>query len=561
MRTSHYLLTALLPFATALAQPEILFDGVLGNSGNNGDTLVRYDKALPIGAGVAADSLGFFWATGGSGRINRYAADGRLIGAYAAPLPSAEPKRLASTPELIVLLASDVISTLPVNSEPGSTFHPLAEVKATLMSSNVWENQVAIWKKDDLSLVNVQTGEVRKLAAVPAANAIEIGPDGAVYVDTREGVLKFDNQGQPVAGWPRKNPGSGLIRVGDHFYSFWHSSTLLRMTLDLEPDPGVVLGGGSGSVIARMPVDPDLRVTSGVAEISPNVFAAAGYGGTVMLLYWNEKANAFEVKRRIGGLPSCRGVGISKDGWVVANAGAWRPDAKPDSPLTFGSPLDPDGMLPVSFMKTGMMIAPALRYGGRPHLVSMAWTRDSDLGEVKQEPFTIKATASTLANWENRETLFVGEPDGTLRGYLVDGRGELQKALGVIALKTAQPIKRLDSLAPGAGGQGLIATADGFIIELSATAGAWEETDRWNTFGSETFGAQVFAAVDGAHLWVSDTLNDRVLCFDLASRNLIATYRGGEYAPKKPQIISANRGRAVFYDAGNQRLQRLKLTN
>jgi len=560
MRSSHYLLTAFLPLAAALAQPEIVFDGVLGNSGEKGETLVRYDKALPIGAGVTADPSGFIWATGGSGRVNRYAADGRLIGAYVAHSPTAEPKRLASTPELIVLLANDVISTLPVKVAPGSTFQPLGDVKATLMSSNVWENQVAIWKKDDLSVVNVQTGEVRKLAAVPTANAIDLGPEGSVYVDTREGVLKFDPQGSPVAGWPRKNPGGGLIRVDDHFYSFWHSSSILRLTLDLEPDPGVVLGGASGSVIARMPIDPDLRITSGMARIAPNVYAAAGYGGTVLLLSWNEKAKAFTVQRRIGGLPACRGVGISKDGWVVANAGAWRPDAKPDSPLTFGSPLDPDGTLPVSFTKTGMMIAPALRYGGQPHFFSMAWTRDSDLGKVAENPFTTKATAATLANWENRETLFVGEPDGTLRGFLADGRGELQKALGIIALKTAQPIKRLDSLAPGASGQGLIATADGFIIELAADAGAWEETERWNTFGSETFGAQIFAAVDGNRLWVSDTTKDRVVVFDLPSKKLVGTYTGGDYAPKQPQVISANNGRAVVYDSGNQRLLRLQLS-
>lgn len=564
MRTATYLTAFLLPITAALAQPtSIVFDGVLGNSGEKGDTLVRYESALPIGAGVAADRLGFFWATGGSGQVNRYAADGRLIGTYPAHSPTAEPKRLAATADKIVLLANDVISSLPINAAPGTPFQPLGDAKATLMSNTVWENQVAIWKAGDVSLVNLATGEVKRIATMGDAKSIELGPDGSIFTENRGEVFKVDPQGQPVAGWPRKLPASsGLIRVGDHFYTFWHSSSILRLTLELEPDPGVVLGGASGSVIARMPIDPDLRVTSGLAFLSPNVFAAAGYGGTVMLLYWNEKTNAFEVRRRIGGLPACRGLGISKDGWVVGNAGAWKPDSKSDSPLIYGSPLDPDGMMPAAISKAGMMVAPALRYNGRTWFFSNTFQRESDLVEVKENAFSKLATSAAMVNWEGRETLLVGEPDGMIRAYLVDGRGNLQKALGNLTLQTTQPIKLLNSLATGPDGKTLLAGIDGVIVELAPMAGGFEETARWSSWGADaaqSFGTRLYLAADQNTLWVSDTDKDRVLGFELPSKKWIATYSGGDYAVKTPQIISANNGRAVVYDSGNQRLLRLKL--
>ena len=60
--------------------------GVLGNSGEQGDTLVRFAAKPASGMGVAYDPSGSLWDRAGDGRLNRYALDGRLVASY--PLPA-----------------------------------------------------------------------------------------------------------------------------------------------------------------------------------------------------------------------------------------------------------------------------------------------------------------------------------------------------------------------------------------------------------------------------------------------------------------------------------------
>ena len=58
---------------------EVVCDGVLGNSGEQGAGLVRFGEQGARGIGVAVDRFGSLWDRAGKGVLNRYASDGRSL--------------------------------------------------------------------------------------------------------------------------------------------------------------------------------------------------------------------------------------------------------------------------------------------------------------------------------------------------------------------------------------------------------------------------------------------------------------------------------------------------
>ncbi|HSI86950.1 MAG: hypothetical protein ACAI35_12610 [Candidatus Methylacidiphilales bacterium] len=559
---------------TSSAAPVLVCEGILGNSGGGGDTLVRYTAPLPQGAGVAVDEYGFLWATGGPGRINRYALDGRQIATYTLPSEDSLPKRIIKAGDKIVVLAKGELFTRSTALNTTEAFTSL-EIKAAGISSNAVQGKIACWQipsqKDEpftLFLTEVTGGTRTDLAEVPGIHNVEMAADGSVLVEYRGVATKYGQDGKLVSDWNKKLPGTGLVRAGDYYYCFTHSSTIQRLSADLVMSPGVVLGGASGSVIAKMPIDADIRLSTGLAHVSGNIYAVAGYGGTVMLLAWNEEKAQFSVQRRIGGLPCCSGLYLSPDGWVVANAGAWSADARPDSPLEFGSPIDPDGMRqPV--MLRGVVIAPAFRYGGRPNFLAFSLKSLSDLDDVKVDPFTKKAAGAAVVILRKQDWVLVAEQDGVCRGFRVSSRGSSSNS-AKIPLETSSGITSLTSIA-SPDGLKLYAAADGAIVEFAVapeetgnadSPGGYTEKTRWKGWGtaeSETFGGRVYVAADKDRVWISDTEKNRVLCFG-ADKQLIAAFTGeGDEALDKPTVISANAEQAVVYDSGKQRIVKLKL--
>ena len=69
--------------ASSLQAEELHCTGILGNSGEQGTDLVRFNASKPAtGLGVVADRYGALWNRGGAGVLNRYGADGRLLASY-----------------------------------------------------------------------------------------------------------------------------------------------------------------------------------------------------------------------------------------------------------------------------------------------------------------------------------------------------------------------------------------------------------------------------------------------------------------------------------------------
>ena len=70
---------------TTVFAAELRNAGILGNSGEQGATLVRFGEKPAMGLGVVLDPQGGLWDRGGDGALNRYALDGRLLGSWKIP--------------------------------------------------------------------------------------------------------------------------------------------------------------------------------------------------------------------------------------------------------------------------------------------------------------------------------------------------------------------------------------------------------------------------------------------------------------------------------------------
>jgi len=140
----------------------------------------------------------------------------------------------------------------------------------------------------------------------------------------------------PGDGWPRGGPGERLQWLDGHVYGHgWHG-TIRRFTADLEPSPGVVLGGASGSFIGHLDQSSELFNGRGMARLRDGLFAVSGLGGILHLMTWGDEKQQMTLVRRIGCVPACRGIGLDRQGNVWWYAGAWAWDDRPDTPLRFG---------------------------------------------------------------------------------------------------------------------------------------------------------------------------------------------------------------------------------
>ena len=193
-------------------------------------------------------------------------------------------------------------------------------------------------------------------------------------------------------------------------------------------------------------------------------------------------------------------------------------------------------------------------------------TRRHDVGDQLPKD----SVAATVVQWDKKRALLTVNAVGKGSAmYLELGSKSGRAIAGQVALQTKVPLQSLTTLAAAAGNI-LLAAADGHIVEFApGPINTWSETHRWNSWadGKDSFGPKIYAALSKRHLWVSDSANHRVLCFDLAGDKpaLTATFgANGESGDaltslNAPQTIAANGNRAVVFDSGNQRIVRLEL--
>ena len=533
--------------------------GVLGNSGEQGDTLVRFAAKPASGMGVAYDPSGSLWDRAGDGRLNRYAVDGSLVASY--PLPagggSNDKDQIALSPSGLLMKIGKQLYTLPVNASPG-TAPTLLPVEASRLSPSHHDGWFAAARDGAVFLVNA-AGETKPVANnIGNVSDIEIGPEGAIYISNDGKLFRVDESG---AHDPGQSPGDrAQWLTGAWFGSAWHG-TLRRFDAQLLPDPGVVLGGASGSFIGYVPGNHELNDSRGLAQLRGNLFAASGSEGILHLLEWQPAARRFTILRRIGAVSVCNALALDGSACVWFHSGFWEWSDGPDIPLRHSvPPPQAPGFAGAVGLPGGNIVAPGIRWG-KPVLYYGKGDGPAALSE--DIPLPKDAVACALTSAKDRPALLVTDATGSGRLLLINSEGKYEGDGGACQLPG---ISALTSLANQP--DGVLAATAGTILSFTTNDGTFHQTAAWNSWGkdpSERFGDSIHLAADAGRLWISDTSRHRVLCFDASSRRLLASFGQADQSGTdlthldRPTTIAARGTQAVVFDSANQRLIKLEL--
>ncbi|HEY3321952.1 MAG TPA: hypothetical protein VGP72_15910 [Planctomycetota bacterium] len=563
---------------------------VLGNSGEQGAALVRFGNVAasakgPIaggtaaGMGVVCDSKGTLWDRGGAGTLNRYAADGRLLAQYKIPAGVSGSDQIAlvapasvpagTAPEKLVLQLQNKLYTLSTSAAPGTEPKALNR-DSNCISPSSFKGLLATAQKGSVFLLNPETGDAKEIAATKDPHFIELGPDGALYAVVDGKARKFVDGKEVTAGteagatgWPKGSPGERPQYLDGAFYGHaWHG-TIRRFSATLEPDPGVVLGGASGSFIGHLDQNSELSNGRGMAKVRENLYAVSGFGGTMHLLQWDGAKRQMEIIRRIGCVPFCNGLALDRGGQVWWHFGAWKWEDAPDTPISQGINAPEEIGQPV-MLDSDVMVAPAWMWG-KPSFYFGPLKEEVHVDRIEKNCAMLRGqVASAVYKEKDKLVLLAIDKSGKGASFNIGPDGRYHSDIGPVTLQTASPVKEWTALSTK-DATTLLGSADGAVIELKLDGKDWKETRRWSNWGDDKFGSRIFLSADSGRLWVSDCDRHRVLVFDPSTGKLLCSFGKLDAAGNdlstfdKPGRIAARGERAVVHDAGNQRLVKLRM--
>lgn len=560
----------LLACLAQLGAADLVCDGILGNSGGQGAELVRGGTAAARGLGPAVDRFGTLWDRGGSGQLVRYALDGRALATVAIPASASSRDQLALVGDVLIVLAGGKLATIDLAATPLQAVP--SKLTATRISRGSHEGAILVWQEEDgqqpaLFRWDPRSGARTDLPLPPPPagkdrfNALECDGD-AVVVRYGSRLSRLADGTWSVAG---TCGGDRLSLVdGAWWTAAWHG-TVQRFDTSFAPDPGVVLGGASGSFIGHLDGNYEVSNPTGIALAEPGLFAIGGLGCVAHLARWDDAARALTLVRRIGALQGLNGhLAIDGQGRIHVPWGTWLWSDAPDTPLRDGTPMGGNGQ--VAVLASGALAGSATAAGP-----GMVWgTLDKEVSATGARFLGV-----TMALPENVTGCTVLPDDGRRRILRITASGEAfesvhspdgkpQKEVGAGKLTLSGAATTVTSLALTADGR-VLAGADGCILELErgAQPGDWHERSRSTSIAGEALAGAVRIAADGDRLWVADAGNNRVLACDQRLTAIQARF-GGQAGDDlahcdHPAELAAAGGRAVVYDAGNQRLLKLEL--
>ena len=545
---------------------ELRSTGVLGNSGAQGGDLVRFAEKPASGMGVAFDATGSLWDRGGDGRLNRYAVDGRLLASYDLPRGGGlqDKDTIVICAHHLLMKVGKKLYTLPLVATPGSTPQPLPP-EATRLSLSSQDGWAAAANDRTVFLVN-SSGDTKPVATTDdGISDIAIGPDHGIFVKSGDTIRRVDSFAPETPKGPWPAPGDRPQWLANAWYgSAWHG-TLRRFDADFLQDPGVVLGGASGSFIGYVPGNHELNDSRGLANLGGNLFAASGSEGILHLLEWQPGERRFTLMRRIGAVPACSALAIDGSDRIWFHSGFWEWSDGPDTPLRHSVPApQAPGFAGAVTLPGGNIVAPGIRWG-KPAIYFGKGDGPALLSEGMSLPEN--AVACALVGGQDRTTLLVTDASGKGRLFHLSGEGRYEGDAGEVSL-AADGMPPLTSLASTVGGVHLLAAAGGQVIGFKREGGRFHEVSRWRTWKDDStsaFGDTIHLAASEGLLWVSDTTRHRVLCFDAADHEFLASFGKTDQAGdshlllNQPTTLAARGNRAIVFDSANQRLIKLVL--
>lgn len=573
MRSSRFIPAAAIAcLAAAAGAAEIACDGVIGNAGEQGETLIRFSTKPCRGMGAVRDRFGTLWDRAGAGRLNRYAADGRLLAAYPLSAHAGRWDKITIAGDTIVLFIAERLYTLDVAAAAGTKPTPL-DTRCEHVSFGAIDGRIAcIDKEQRLFLLAVSSGKreaVADLSSLDRIGAVDLGPDGTIYVKTGRAFRRVVD-GTLDADWTRSPGGERPQLLGGHWFVHgWHG-TIKRFDADLRPDPGVVLGGASGHFIGHLPQNSELRNGRGMTQLADRLYAVGGLNGVMHLLEWQPAERAFRIVRRIGALPAVGGIGLDRRGRIWAVAGSWEWTDGPATPMRFGvNTPEPPGIGQAVMLDGDAMVAPAFTWS-RPSFYSGTFEKEVRLQRLDTKTCGLKQgfTGAAVYRRDKQLVLLVIDAAGAGRAFRIGPDGRYRGEAGPVTLQTAAAAAAWTTLAMK-GPDTLLAAVDGHVIAFARDGTNWKETGRrggWGEGAAERFGKRISIAADDGRLWVTDTARHRVVCLRLADSGLVASFGTADAAGddrrslSAPGSIAARGRRAAVFDAGNQRIVKLRLT-
>ena len=564
---SGLVVMALLLLTVLSATAELTCEGVLGNSGGEGTSLVRYGQPAARGLGVVVDRWGCLWDRIGRGTLARFAPDGRMLARYR--LPGEEhhySDRAVIINDKLVMLLRNKLYVLACEAAPGSEAKPLKQ-QADALAPTSWQGKALVGDTNGLAWLDLDSGV--RTPAGPAFKRLmdlEVGPDGTIFAIAERQVHAIREGKELTDGYPKPAPGGRSQLIEGAWYGHSYHSTIIRFDLALAPAPGVVLGGNSGSFIGHVDESPDIVSGTGLARLESGEWAVGNVEGGICLLSWDDVKHQFTIQRRIGAIPALSGLMLDDKGRINVGKGYWTWDDAPDSPLREGG----GGIVMSSFCPAplggGAFAAPGL-IRGQPVL----WAGQVDKcrnveGSEKGFKFPKDVVGAAAVPEKGGFQVIAVSGTGAAVGFSVTRDGSFRRYLGEVALEVSTKPRSWTSLAVDPKGR-LLAAADGFVLEFERTGDNWKEVRRWNSWGedgTDHFGQEVWIQAEGDRLWVADTERQRVLRFDFKSGKPTASFgetdkTGDDLTHLNlPRQISPNGDRCVVYDAGNQRLLKLK---
>ncbi|MGE9290607.1 MAG: hypothetical protein ACQKBT_06440 [Puniceicoccales bacterium] len=562
----HPLAVSLFAVLSVGSAESIRFEGVLGNSGYDGSNLVELVgtefKENGRSSGLGLDRFGALWSFGGTDNIVRLSPDGRMLGSYPCEVKRNDSRNLVLVEDQVIVQSGKGLYSLPITA-PSGTDPVRLEREVKRISLNAVEGRIGMVTSDlVVGIYDPVSDEFLELGQAEKSDRINV-------VDILEGEkVVVDGSWTYQEGRPREELAQPFKEphqiVNGYVFGFgWHM-TISRRNLDFEPDPGVVYGGSSGYFIGSLPEDGEMYMPRGMAHLGENRYAVVGPVGVIHLLSYDSEKQAFTQERRIGAIHFPGTVVLDEGGRVWFYSGYWNWSDGPSSILKGETSFNSRDWRSVQGVRSenGKVLFPFL-FRGTPKLMHRAYDEVNKKTSSTVEDMPEDPTGMVLLPREGADNfLIVCNPEGQAIRMLFSEKWGYRKTQGAFLLDLGQDNPNVTSLARSPEGK-VLAASNGEIVVLNDGGDLLTPVSRWNSWDGDRFGSKIYIAQDDGMLWVSDTENNRVLCFDVAEGDikLIGEFSGDELEKglNQPQRIDAAGSRAVVIDWGNQRLVQLSV--